>query len=194
MRPLCFLVLLLSLAAAPCVAYRSMGPYELMLLADYSDYLVVGEVVGTEDFDSGKSARVSLVRVQNVLFGDVAAGDTLSVHWRTAQESLGDGYMRITTEPGPQLSRAVGPHVWLVLDVNGELRSGGDPIRLSPASRSGIAKHLEWAEAPRRPYAGTISDPEKAREHGLDPQTGDVIRQLLAAYLAGYLAALGDYE
>ena len=180
---LCAVALVLVWVPACCVAYSSMGPYELMLIADKADHLVVGEVVRTERSDSIRGNSVSLVQIESVLFGPAFEGDTLLVHWRAAHPDWGS----IVSEPGPQLSSAIGPHVWLLVEADGELYSGGDPIGLSEASRPNVIRYLAWARAPRRAYAGVISDPEKAREHGYDPQTGDVIRQVLAAYLGGYL-------
>jgi hypothetical protein len=165
-----------------------------MLMADCADHLVVGGVVATQQRDSDWGNRVSFLRVDEVLFGPATVGDTLAIAWRTRRGDLGDGWGSITSEPGPQLSGLAGPHVWLLVDVDEDLSSSWSPLFLSRASRETIEKYLEWARAPRRPYAGTMSDPEKARARGYDPERGDVVRAALAAYLAGYLEALDDEQ
>ena len=186
-------VVALVLVSVPnrCVAYSSMGPYELMLLADSSDFLVVGDVVGDHDFDPNSSAVLSFVHVRESLYGSAENGDTLAVKWRTPRDYHVDGSVTITTEPGPQLWGVAGPHIWMLANADGSLRSMGDPIPLSSSSHSTLTQYLEWAQAPRRPYAGASRDPEKARAGGLDPEKGEIIRHVLAAYLLGYLDASG---
>ena len=186
---LCLLALAFALAPSVCVAYRSMGPYELMLATDRAQLMVIGEVAGTQDFDPNRSSRVSLIVVQRTLHGEAVPGDALSVAWSTGYDVFEDGTWRSSTEPGPQLDGLSGPHVWLLMEWEGALRSIGDPIPLSSSSRHGIGEYLDWARAPRVPYAGRSRDPDVARESGLDPQRGEVVRQILAAYLAGFLDA-----
>ena len=186
---LCLLVLAFALAPNVCVAYRSMGPYELMLSTDRAELMIVGEVAGTQDFDPNRSPRVSFVLVQRVLHGEAVPGDTLSVAWSTGYDLFEDGTWRSSTEPGPQLGALSGPHVWLFMEREGALRSMGDPIPLESPARHGISEYLGWARTPRVPYAGRSRDPEVARESGLDPQRGEIVRQILAAYLAGFLDA-----
>ena len=186
---LCMLTLVFAVAPNVCVAYRSMGPYELMLSTDRAELMVVGEVVGTQEFDPNRSPRVSLIVVQRTLHGEAVPGDTLSVAWNTGYDVFEDGTWRSSTEPGPQLGGLSGPHVWLLMEWEGAVRSIGDPIPLNSSSRHGIGEYLDWARAPRVPYAGRSRDPDVASESGLDPQRGEVVRQILAAYLAGLLDA-----
>ena len=187
--PRCLLTLAFALAPNVCVAYRSMGPYELMLSTDRAELMVVGEVIGTQDFDPNRSPRVSQVVVQRSLYGDAVPGDTVSVAWSTGYDVFEDGTWRSSTEPGPQLGGLSGPHVWLLMEREGALRSIGDPIPLNSSSHHGIGEYLGWARTPRVPYAGRSRDPDVARESGLDPRRGEVVRQILAAYLAGVLDA-----
>ena len=141
------------------------------------------------DFDPNRSPRVSFVVVRRVLHGEVVPGDTLSVAWNTGYDVFEDGTWRSSTEPGPQLGGLSGPHMWLLMEWEGALRSIGDPIPLNLSARRTIGQYLDWARMPRVPYAGRCSDPAVARETGLDPQRGEMIRQILAAYLAGFLDA-----
>jgi hypothetical protein len=181
--------LALLLAPTVCFGLEVAGPYPLQLCTDVTELLVVGTVVGTEDFDPDSSGRVSLVEVRRCLYGDVAEGDTLPVSWRTGREVQADGGVLYTSPSGPHLSTVVGLHIWLLVDADGEFRCSGHPIPVARSAQSRMREYLEWVQVPRIPYGGLAKDPAVARAQGLDPQTGDVIRGLLASYLAGYLDA-----
>jgi hypothetical protein len=190
-RPrLCGLVsMALLLAPSICLGLEATGgPYVLQLRTDECQLLVVGSVVGTKEFDPDKAQRESLIEVRRVLYGDAAAGDTLSVTWSTGRWVRKDGGGSGISPRGPQLSSLPGLHVWLISERQGELGCVGDPIPLGPSARSTMREYLDWAQVPRMPYGGLAGkDPAIARADGLDPERGDAVRRVLAAYLAGYL-------
>jgi hypothetical protein len=163
-----------------------------MLMADYTQLLVAGEVVGTLDFDPGMSERVSLIRVDSSLYGDVGAGDTLLVNWRTGRRVHEDGTTSYSSEPGPQVSELTAPHIWFLMGGEDGLWCAGYPLHLSSTTTSKLERYLGWAQQPRVPYAGAISDSTVARKVGLDPVRGDDVRAKLTEYLSEYLARLAS--
>ena len=187
----CFLAAALAVMPAIGSACRSARTaYSLMLSADVSELVVVGELVATESFNPYRGARVSHIRVGHAIYGEVATGDTLSVAWSTGRDIDENGNGTITTAPGPQLADFIGPHIWLLVRVNDELRSAGDPLTLDPTARSELQQYLEWARTARIPYVAGLSDLDVARRNGFDPERGDLVRRALAEYLEKCLNGL----
>jgi len=191
LRLLLTCVVVLGVSAGSCFAEKAVGPYPMQMSIDVTDYIVVGAVVGTDDFDPNASRRVSRVLVSESIHGDVAVGDTLSVVWSTGRVVHPDGSVTEVSPVGPQLDRLTGEYLWLIgTRRSGEPRCTYDPIRVGWPSRSVIEQQLEWARRERIPYGGLMSDPARREAKGIDLAAGDSLRAIVAEYLAGVLDAM----
>jgi hypothetical protein len=186
-------LLLLLLASTP-IARQVGGPYSLQLCLDITDYLFVGAVVGTDEYDPSVRRRVSRIEIQRSLYGGLAVGDTLAADWSAKHTMRADGIGTTVHPSGPQLSELAGPHIWLIMEDDGRTRCTCDPIPIGQSSRAEIATQLKWARQERIPYRGTLADPEQRRARSIDVAAGDTLRVVLAAYLAERLdAAEGEW-
>jgi hypothetical protein len=164
----------------------------MQICVDLADYMIVGSVVGTDEFDPDDNQRVSRIEVARPLHGGIAPGETLAVQWSTGRKTYPDGMVRIASARGPQLSEISGVHLWLIVDDERGVRCTYHPIRVGADARSEMKRELEWAEHPRVPYGGSMADPAVREAKGVDLKVGDALREVLAAYLAGCLDSLGE--
>jgi hypothetical protein len=186
--------LLILASVSPLFAREIGGASGLQLCLDLTDYLIVGVVVSTDEYEPSVRRRVSRIEIQRCLYGGLAIGDTLAVEWSAEHVMWADGSGTTRIPPGPQLSELAGPHAWLIMQHEGRTRCICDPIPVGPSARAAIVKQLDWARRERNPYGGKLADPEQQRARGIDVAAGDSLRVVLAAYLAERLdAAEGEW-
>ena len=123
-------------------ARRVMRPWNP---AAGSDLIVVGRIQRATDVDLRSQDRVSYLRLNRVLYGDAAAGDTLQVYWRFPGTMTDDGWMSFFERGGPDLDAfADRPAVWLLRCCHeGWLYLHHRPVVLERGQRPRIEELIE---------------------------------------------------
>ena len=121
---------------------RRMGPWNP---AAGSDLIVVGRIQRATDVDVQSQDRVSSLRLNRVLYGDAAVGDTLQVYWRFPGTMTDDGLILVVEGAGPDLDAfADRPAVWLLRCCHeGWLYLHRRPVVLERGQRPRIEKLIE---------------------------------------------------
>ena len=117
-----------------------------------SDLIFVGTVTNTED--SNRQWRFSDVRVDSVLYGPLATGDTLHVQWHalswTADFGLREDISKIPLSPPiPQLDSLHGiPAIYFLRTGENVRPAEVPPLPLRPENRSTLESRLSLVLSP----------------------------------------------
>ena len=197
-RPWVILCLALLLVPAVCAGFRRSGALTLRRAMDCAQFLVAGVVIDTEEFDPRTSDRVSLIRVDRVLFGEVSDGDTLSVAWSTGRDVSDGGVVRVMSDPGPQLSALTDIRLWLLGERHGHLECATSSIQITDPGAFGdsavsvMSLYLERAREAATLESRSAADSYLAQLYGCDRERGELIRRALIGYLAGRIDASSE--
>jgi hypothetical protein len=141
-----------------------------------SDVVVVGTVLGTEEFDPYSFDRVSHISLSSVLYGDVGGADTIRVHWATSRKLVAgnpESWLSLgITRPDLEASTGI-PYLWLLGCCRDSLLCAKD----------GSQALVPSAEAKLRRLVDNLRDNGGAA-------SGYAQVRVAHAYLEGYVAGL----
>ena len=198
------LTLVCVLTSPPCArALLSDPPVESLRLAIARGEMIAVGVVTALDIDNqNPQVRFSGVTVQEVLWGEIEAGDTVRVMWlapRYQVDAKTEVIIAGKREPALLGRPSDVPGLFFLQQEDGRVRrSGIGPVVLEPGNREELQRMLSRLTDPVAVDRLTLALEDQER---FEMWCGDVDRSTIddklaavAEYLAGYLAGLAADE
>lgn len=145
-------ILVLTLMSAKVSALTPPMEYVLRYSIMRCNYGFVGRVVTTRPYSTGYWNRESSVVVDTVVFGEVAAGDTVTIGWRSDECENPDGrYSKVLCGGETQLLELAGRSMLWLVAVDDLSRAQVAPLEIDKLSDDRLIELASIADGSTTP-------------------------------------------